>query len=191
MRVVFERTGERRYAVLVAVAGKPVQSMSPAPGYDDHIPHDLVHYVVEAELALEAGVFGRAARGGGTFIATTQGESARDRARQQRKQRRREQSLHHADDSRGSDMATSERLAALCDLAWRRRHGQRPDLSRSPPPAPLSADDVARVERVVARLEGIARLWSELPVGGQLAFEWPSVVPAQVIRRPMGHCEVS
>lgn len=53
----------------MSLAGKPVQSLSPAPGYDDHIPHDLVHSVVEAELALQSGVFGRAARGGGTFIA--------------------------------------------------------------------------------------------------------------------------
>lgn len=178
MRVAFERTGERRYAVLVAVPGKPVQSMSPAPGYDDHIPHDLVHYVVEAELRLEAGVFGRAARGGGTFIATTPGgESSRERARQQRKQRRREKSLGATDESRRSDMETSERLAGLVDLAWRRRNGQQPDPSRVPPPQPLSPEDRARVERVADALDRIAPLWSELPVGGQLAFVWPGTAP--------------
>lgn len=178
MRVVFERTGARRYAVIVEVAGKPLQSISPAPGYDDHIPHDLVHYVVEAELGLEAGVFGRAARGGGTFIATPPpGESARERARQQRRQRRREQSLGATDDTRRNEMAASERLAGLADLAWRRRHGQRPDPSRVSPPQPLSAGDAARVERVVDRLDRIASLWSELPVGGQLAFVWPQIEP--------------
>lgn len=62
MQVIFRRIGERRYAVIVEVPGEAAQTMSPAPGFDQHIPHDLVHYVVEAELGLEAGVFGRAAR---------------------------------------------------------------------------------------------------------------------------------
>ena len=56
MDVVFRRTGARRYAVNVHVTGRPLQVMDPAPGFDDHIPHDLVHYVVEAELRLFAGL---------------------------------------------------------------------------------------------------------------------------------------
>jgi len=180
MQVIFERTGERRYAVIVAIAGRAVQKMDPAPGFDDHIPHDLVHYVVEAELGLAAGVFGRAAGGGGTFIPTVAGGvgGARERARQQRRQRRRERSLGAADDARHGDMITSERFAALCDVAWRRRHGQRPDPSLWKPTEPLSREDIARVDRVVARLDDIARVWHELPVGGKLAFTWPGLLPA-------------
>jgi len=178
MDVLFRRTGERRYAVVVQVAGRPPQTMDPAPGFDDHIPHDLVHYVVEAELGLAAGVFGRAARGGGTFISVGSHErNARERTRQQRKQRRRESSLRSADDATQQHMATSERLAGLCDLAWRRRHGQRPDPSRGMPSEPLSPDDAGRIERVVARLDELASLWKELPVGGELVFTWPSPVP--------------
>jgi hypothetical protein len=179
MDVIFERTGERRYAVIIEIPGRAVQKMHPAPGFDDHIPHDLVHYVVEAELGLAAGVFGRAAGGGGTFIRTAAGRlGARARARQQRRQRRRERTLGAADDARHRDMITSERFAALCDLAWRRRHGQRPDPSREQPPEPLSREDTARVNRIVARLDGIARVWHELPVGGKLAFTWPGLLPA-------------
>lgn len=64
MLVSFKRTQARRYAVQIALAGQPLQAIEPAPGYDDHIPHDIAHYLVEAVLGLQAGVFGRAASGG-------------------------------------------------------------------------------------------------------------------------------
>lgn len=178
MDVIFRRTGERRYAVVVEVAGKQPQVMDPAPGFDDSIPHDLVHYVVEAELGLTSGVFGRAAGGGGTFISAEAGDkNPRERARERRKQLRREASLRNADEARQHDMVTSERLAAVCDLMWRRRQGQRPDASRPAPRESLSSEDAQRVARVVARLDELAPLWSQLPVGAELAFSWPSVVP--------------
>lgn len=177
MNVRFRRTGIRRYAVVVTLTGAPSRAMDPAPGYDDDIPHDLVHYIVEAELGLSHGVYGRAARGAGTFIATSPRDvSPRQRAREQRKQQRRERALGARDAGDAQEMATSERLAGLGDLEWRRKHGQTPDPMRSPPA--LRADDAAAVERVVCRLDVVAPLWRALPVGGELVFEWPQVVPA-------------
>jgi hypothetical protein len=173
----FKRTGARRYAVELVVPGAGVQSMSPAPGYDDDIPHDLVHYVVEAELQLHAGVFGRAAKGGGTFVhEAAPSLTARELARQRRKSKKRESAFRARDDSGAREMATSERIAGLCDIAWRRRHGQRPDPLRKAP-EPASDDEAARVERVVRRLDAVARLWRALPVSGALVFQWPSVLP--------------
>ena len=174
MQVSFRRTGERRYAVIVVVPGAAPLTMSPAPGFDQNIPHDLVHYVVEAELGLDAGVFGRASRGGGTFYAAETASNARERARNRRKQARREQSLHR-ERANEVQLETSERLAAVCDVAWRRRHGQRPAPGFIPPLSPVSAVDSARIERVVSRLDQLAPLWSQLPVGGDLAFTWPSL----------------
>ena len=46
MDVIFRRTGERRYAVVLSIAVLAPQVMDPAPGFDPHIPPDLVHYVV-------------------------------------------------------------------------------------------------------------------------------------------------
>lgn len=176
MRVTFKRTGARRYAVVVARAGSDVRTLDPAPGYDDHVPHDLVHYIVEAELGLKSGVYGRAALGGGTFLPTTNdGQTARERARTQRKRQRREQSLRRDDEARGHDMIESERLAALCDLAWRRHHGQHPDPARWSPAQPLSPEDTTRITRVVTRLTQLAPHWHALPIGGELTFVWPSV----------------
>ncbi|HEX2877450.1 MAG TPA: hypothetical protein VHP33_39655 [Polyangiaceae bacterium] len=174
MQVIFRRTGERRYAVIVEVPGQARQTMSPAPGFDEHIPHDLVHYVVEAELGLDAGVFGRAARGGGTFYTAGAAGNSREQARQRRKQVRREQALRR-ERSHEDQLYTSERLAYLCDIAWRRRHGQRPDPALWSAPSSVSASDATRVERVVSRLDQLAPLWKQLPVGGELALTWPNL----------------
>lgn len=172
MLVSFQRTGVRRYAVVVSAAGEPVRAADPAPGYDSDIPHDLVHYVVEAELRLTHGVYGRAARGAGSFIATPeQNLDARQRARLQRKQQRRERALRSSGGLAESEMAMSERIAALSDVVWRRRAGQRPGALREAPV--LRHEDVRSVERVVARLDALAPLWRALPVGGALVFEWP------------------
>jgi hypothetical protein len=174
MDVSFKRTGAHRYAVVVNVSGRAAQVMDPAPGYDDDIPHDLVHYVVEAELGLTRGVYGRAAKGGGTFIAReADGLSARERTRQRRKQQKREHSLRAVDEASAHEMETSERLAAVCDLAWRRKHGQQPDPLRKAPET--SEYDARVIERVVGRLDALAPQWRALPVGGELVFTWPTV----------------
>lgn len=178
MRVTFQRTGERCYAVIVEIPGRAAQTMSPAPGFDEHIPHDLVHYVVEAELRFDAGVFGRAARGGGTFYPAASAPSPREQARARRKQARREQALRR-EPTNQEQLASSERLAYMCDLAWRRRHGQRANPAFSQTATPVSAADAARVERVVSRLDRLAPAWKQLQSGGQLAFEWPSLEPIQ------------
>lgn len=150
--------------------------MDPAPAYDDDIPHDLVHYVVEAELGLTQGVYGRAASGAGTFIAIAEHDvNPRERARTQRKQQRRERALGAWDARHTGHMVQSERLAGLCDVAWRRKHGQQASPLRSAPV--FRIEDAADIERVVSRLDAIAPLWRALPVGGELVFEWPRVVP--------------
>jgi hypothetical protein len=58
MAVTFIRTGERRYAVRVAVNGMPTAEMSPAPGYNPWLPHDLQHLIVERALGIDGAIFG-------------------------------------------------------------------------------------------------------------------------------------
>ncbi len=179
VNVIFRRSGERRYAVIIERPDQSRQVLEPAPGYDPDIPHDLVHYMVEAVLGLDNGVFGRAVRGGGSFrVEAGQDADPRERIRLQRKQRRREQRLSEVDGAAQRDMMTSERLAGLCDVAWRRRHGQRPDPALWKPAEQLSDEDRLRVEQVVSSLDAVAEKWKRLPVGGELTFAWPNVDPS-------------
>ena len=69
MKVSFAKTGARRYAVVVDRERAPEVVMDPAPGYDDYLPHDMLHFVAEAEWALNGAVFGELGR------AATQGHS--------------------------------------------------------------------------------------------------------------------
>ena len=64
MEVTFRRTGERRYAVIARPERWPAVTMDPAPGFDPCIPHDLIHFAIEREFAIERGVFGQLAAGG-------------------------------------------------------------------------------------------------------------------------------
>ena len=117
-------------------------------------------------------------RGAGTFIATSQRDSSpRERARRQRKQQKRERALSAQDARHGNELARSERLAALCDLSWRRQHGQKADPGRTAPV--LRSEDAADVARVVAHLNVLAPLWRALLVDQALVFEWPNSLPDQ------------
>jgi hypothetical protein len=177
MQVTFERTGERRYGVRIVVAGQAPRYTNPAPGFHAYIPHDLVHYLVEAELRMTAAVFGRAAQGGGAFVLTNEGVSARERSREQRRQRKREARLNRQDDESAGEMLRAERLALLCDITWRRRHGQHGDEKPWLAPAAPTAEEILLTERVVDRLEPLAERWHALPIGGALSFTWPGVEP--------------
>lgn len=171
MEVRFERTGRRRYATVVVPEGSEPLRADPAPGYDDEIPHDLVHYLVEAELGLSSGVYGRAAAGGGEFRTTVEkAGDKRSRVRAQRRLKKKEAALRNADAETG-DMARSEQMAARCDLTWRRRRGvTTPAWSRR---TPVPAEDQAVVDRVLEHLRRLSPLWQALPDGAALTFTWP------------------
>ncbi len=120
MEVVFERTGQRSYAIEIRRVGAPVLRMDPAPGFDQWFPHDLQHLVVEEQLGLTDGIYGRLANGGtaSTFnLATADGpQDKRAAARQRRKLKRRDAALASND---ANDFARSERATYI---AWHRAH---------------------------------------------------------------------
>lgn len=64
MMVSVVKTGERRYGVLVQRERFPELAIDPAPGYHAYLPHDLLHFVAEAEWKLDGAVFGQLAAGG-------------------------------------------------------------------------------------------------------------------------------
>src|SRR5215471_137425 len=114
MDIEFRRTGERRYAIMVRRADRTMLEMSPAPGYDPLMPHDLLHYVVERELGLRSGIFGQIAQGGcaGTFHLTAQTTTKRrETARQRRHLDRRDVRLLREGKQDG---LASERSVYIC-----------------------------------------------------------------------------
>ena len=157
MIVTFTRTAERRYRVSVEGPGLVPSYMEPAPGYDDRLPHDIVHFVVENELGVAGGVFGQLAAGGhaGTFHPTGEHKKMRVARRGERLAKA------HQDDA-----VLSERLVDLACRMW--RHGV-PDVMPAGTPGGVSADDLRRVCRA---LDAASAEWSRLGVGESMTMEW-------------------
>lgn len=187
MKVHFIRSGERRYSMRIERAGLPALVMNPAPGFDPDLPHDLVHFVVEAALGLKTGVFGQIAAGGdaGSFHVETGGAlSAKERQRAARKQVAKGARLIKG---QGREGELSELAAFLFDIGWRSQ--SRPDSAPQRAAlgeaertrASLSPGERARIDtarpRVFADFERLSRAWRAVPVGGALVLEWPSGQP--------------
>jgi hypothetical protein len=185
VEIEFRRTGERRYAVIIHRADQPVLEMSPAPGYDPLMPHDMLHYVVERELGLRCGIFGQLARGGsaGTFhIINEKIEGGREVARRRRQLAKRGARLLREG---RHDSSASERAAYICHREWRIRHAAMQQVVAS------SGGSKARetlahqvtaatggisgecLDRVCARLDDLSGKWTRLYIGESVTVEWP------------------
>jgi hypothetical protein len=161
MRVHFRKTGERRYGVFVERERAPDLMMHPAPGYDDFLPHDLLHFVAEREWGIDDAVFGPLAAGGGAGTFWAPGKVANKWAH-------RDERLRKLGSGR-----RSEHIAGLLDVVWHaRRDGRQLDAYWRGRIDEI-VDDRVLFERVVASLDSLARRWRSLQVGGELVLEWP------------------
>jgi len=161
MEVMFWRAGPRRYRVEVIREQAADLQMEPAPGYHDHIPHDLVHFFVESHWGLRNGVFGQLAAGGDAATFNAPGQSRRDARRQARKNQ-----------LSGSDIGRSEQLAALVTAAWElaRAGGATVELARRAHELAISDSEL---HGAVSELDVLARQWSGTPLGGAIRVPWP------------------
>jgi hypothetical protein len=161
--VTFTKVSGPRYLLTVRRRVGPVLAPAYGPGYDQYLPHDLVHFVVEAEAGLRGGVFGRVASGKpGSFWPVDPTERRRVLRR-----RRIVTPAEHA------DMAASEQLASLCAPLWELRHGRRtrpPEwfgrLTESQFGQPL-------IQRILDRLDDLASRWHDLAEGEGMTLTWP------------------
>src|SRR3954471_10991301 len=178
MRVTFRKTNQRRYGVHVQRDAAPALWMY-GPGYDDDLPHDLLHFVVEAEFGLDGAVFGDVAAGGNAKLFQPVDKALV--ATMWRKKR-----MHRYVLPEGM---RSERLAGVLKTAWKARRSGRP--------LPAEWDDrlgargggaaggewndrraaagvgAAEVEALLPKLDALAETWRTLPPGGELTLEWP------------------
>ena len=145
MKVAFKKTAPSRYSVHVERERWPALFCG-SIGYDDYLPHDLLHFVAEAELGLDGAVFGDLASGGNARIFIPVDKTLV--AKMWRRQRKRRTRL--------PDGQRSEELTAALYAAWRARRSDDP-----------------RIERLIPLLHELAGRRHALPVGGSLTLEWP------------------
>lgn len=152
MNVTFTRTGERRYRVSVEGPGIEPSYMDPAPGYDERLPHDAAHFIVENELAIAGGVFGQLAAGG------TANTFRSDTLKKPRKTKKRGQAMAKANTK---DALFSEHAVYAAQSRWE-KHDIIPDTK-------IPAADIAHI---IEKFEEFAAGWSKLPVGGSITLTW-------------------
>ena len=135
------------------------------PGYHDYLPHDAVHFLVEAEAGLARGVFGRVAAGENQmFSPADPGLLRRTRRREKKRSRTNEE---HA------EMGRSEELASLCQVLWEMRAGVRSSAPEWFSRVPGDAAGSPVVRRILARLDEFAEQWHPLQPGGSVTLAWP------------------
>jgi hypothetical protein len=192
MIVVFRRTGQRRYAVEAHRPGVPAVVVDPGPGYDQFLPHDMMHLVVEAQLGLKHGIFGQLALGGdaGTFhLPLQQDKRARETARARTRMKARGAKLL----KEGRDeSARSERATYICWHEWLtrsrsselRKRGQGMAKNAEVVRGSASASELRdlsknKLDEICAHLDRLSSHWSGLEVGESIAVRWPdlSIVP--------------
>jgi len=172
MRVHFTKVDARRYTITVERRLGPPLVPRPGPGYDDLMPHDLAHYVVEEFFAIELGVWGQlAAGGGGIFWPAPEDNTLRHQRRVQR-----------IGAVGRDDMARSERLVVLTVAAWERSIGRVRQQTRT---HDVDVDpDTQR--RAVERMDEVAERWRSLPHGGSLVLDWPRELTLDLARSRRG-----
>jgi hypothetical protein len=188
MNIVFQRTGQRRYAVFAQRAPLPDLEMNPAPGYDPLMPHDLVHLVVEAKLGLKRGIFGQLAAGGdaGTFHPIFHsGQNARAAARLRHRVRAKGKSLLREGKN---EAAQSERATYICWQFWRTRSALREERSAAKAMTSQANHlrtlgreeeshqlDSRKLSEICNHLDELSSHWSKLNIGESMSIHWPDL----------------
>ncbi len=166
MDVTFTKLAGRRYLMTVVRERGPQLAPRHGPGYHDYLPHDAVHFIVEAEARLSGGVFGRIAAGWSNIFWAADPGLLRHAGRREAKRR--------PSATERADMARSEELASICQPLWELRAGHRAELpiwfSGLTPDAVESSP---LHERILGRLDEFAARWHALPVGRSVTLSWP------------------
>jgi hypothetical protein len=156
--------------------------MNPAPGYDDFVPHDLLHFVVERALRIGKGLFGQLAAGGtaGTFRPIRTDVHPREVSRLARRLARRGARLTREG---RDDSELSERAAQACHQAWMTRAGggtlthTRSDTQAGQlQPGELAESALVltreQLDRACSELDELSAAWQRLKIGQALTLVW-------------------
>ena len=152
MKVTFTRTGERRYRVAVEGPGVIASYMEPAAGYDDRLPHDLAHFVVENDLRIMGCIFGPLSNGGSGWAPLDEAKK-----RKPKKSGNPKKNL----DQKEAEMA--ERVIDIACHAW---------TNRKYTGAPVNGVTPKDIARICREFDMVSADWSKLAVGGSMTLEW-------------------
>lgn len=152
MKVTFKKTGRRHYRVSVEGPGIEPSVMDPAPGYDNRLPHDAAHFIVENELEIKGGIFGQLASGGSANTFRN------EKAKNARKTKRRGKEL--ARENR-ADALFSEHAVYAAQSRWNN--------DEIIPDTKIPPSDIARI---CCSFEEFAAEWSKRQIGGSVTREW-------------------
>ena len=164
VQVIFRRTGQRQYAVEVRRQYADDVVMKPAPGYDDHLPHGLIHLLVERHWRIQDGIFGQLAAGGDahTFVPL---DAQRDKRWAKRSAKR--------NAAAGHGVQRSESLASVIHVRWHQRHDGHLVPPRLDDRIEIAGATARQIDDCLTEADGLARRWRQLGVGGELQFDWP------------------
>jgi hypothetical protein len=156
VRLTFRRMADRRPVETLVERDDGVVFTMRGAGGGDHLPHDLVHAVVEQQLGVGDGIWGCVADGvvwrSMTHVSGRQPPHAADRSQRLKRER----------------SAAVQRAEALADLVSRLASGEQvlpaqiPAIGL-PPPALVAA---------AAELRDVQRRWAGLPAGELWVVEW-------------------
>ena len=159
MEVSFTKVDDKRYSVTITRELGPPLVPRFGPGYDDLMPHDVAHYLIEEHFGIELGVWGQlAAGGGGIFTPAPEDNTLRYQRRAQR-----------IGAVGRADMQRSERLVVMTVATWERSIG-RVDHAIGPFREEV---DPRALDGAVRRMAEVAGRWQSLGRGRPLTFAWP------------------
>jgi len=154
MKVTFTKTAARRYRVSVEGPGIAPSWMEPAPGYDDQLPHDMAHFVVENELGISGGVFGQLAQGGHGRTFHTED------IQHKRKLGRRGDRIAAGN---RDDTNLSETVVAIACQAWNKKISGASQIKGVSP---------ERIKQICGVFDTVSAVWSKLAIGESMTLEW-------------------
>ena len=159
MQVMFTKVDHTRYRMAIDREHGPDLLPRFGPGYDDLMPHDLAHFLVEEYFEIELGVWGQlAAGGGGIFTPAPEDNTLRNKRRAQR-----------IGAIGRDDMARSERLVVITVAEWERSIDR---IRHQTWPFPIEVEAEA-LQGAVRRLGEVAERWHALQHGRCITFTWP------------------
>ena len=185
MKVEFSKTGAKRYAVKILHDDAPVYEMNPAPGFDNLMPHDLCHFIVEQVLHIENAIFGQAAKGSGTF-RNLPSETSNDK-NDSRQRRKAKQKAKKSVKQNSEDYAKSERATYICWQNWLSESVDPESKCRAAemqqnvdsiynqmPAAERAIYTKENLAKVRLKMDELSRRWKSVEVGESMIVDWKS-----------------